>query len=241
MQSADPQNAAASKVDAPDKTICWGLLCRRSCPVPTLRGFVVFLVVFAIALVIGVRELHDFLAVNAPVEGGLLVVEGWTPDYGMKIVAEQFARDHYQKIYVTGGPIEYGSHLSQFKTYAQLGAATLVQLGMDSNVVQAVPAPKVKQDRTYAAAAALKKWFTAQGMNPDKIQLISDGPHSRRSRLLYEKALGRGVLVGVTAIPSEDYDEEHWWRYSGGVRNVIGEALAYLYARFIFSAPKSEP
>ena len=76
------------------------------------------------------------------------------------------------------------------------------------------------------------------GMSPTKVNLMSLGPHARRSRFLFEKALGKGVVVGVTAIPSRDFDPAHWWRSSSGVRDVIGETLAYAYARLLFHPPK---
>ncbi len=216
----------------------WGLLCLRPCLVPTLRGWIIFAVTFGLLLTITIRTLHPFLAMNQPLPDGLLVVEGWMPDYGMEIVIEEFKRNHQPTIYVTGGPLEFGVHLSAYRTYAQLGAATLLKLGLSSNSVQAVPAPQVRQDRTYAAALTLKNWFLEHGITPTKINLMSSGPHARRSRLLFQEAMGKGVVVGVTAIPSSEYDQQHWWRYSAGVRSVIAEGLAYLYARFLFVPPK---
>lgn len=214
------------------------MLRRRSCAVPTFRGCIVISLSVGVLLILFVRSLYPFLALNDPVPGGLLVVEGWAPDYGLQIAMEEFKREHYQKIYVTGGPLELGFHLAAYKTYAQLGAATLIRLGLDSNVVQAVPAPMVRQDRTYTAAVSLKKWLLEHGIQPTKIQLMTEGPHGRRSRLLYEKAMGHEVVIGVTSIPSRQYDPQHWWRYSAGFRNVVDEAVAYLYARLLFSAPK---
>jgi uncharacterized SAM-binding protein YcdF (DUF218 family) len=218
----------------PDQKRLWGLLRRHSCWLPTWRGWLVLLAAGGLLLTVVLRSLHPFLAVNEPITDGLLVVEGWSPDYGLALAAQEFARDHYQRIYVTGGPLEYGTYLTGFKSYAEVGAATLIKLGLDSNVVQAVPAPKVRQDRTYVSAVALKHWLLAHQIKPERIHLISDGPHCRRSRLLYQKAMGKDVTIGVTSIPSKDYDEAHWWRYSAGVRSVIGEGLAYLYARFLF-------
>ena len=192
----------------------------------------------SVVLVVFIRCLYPFLALNDPVSGGLLVVEGWLPDYGLQLASVEFKREHYQKIYVTGGPLEMGMHLAAYQTYAQLGAATLLKLGLDSNVVQAVPAPMVRQDRTYSSAVSLKKWLLEHDLKPTKIQLLSEGPHARRSRLLYEKVMGEDVAIGVTSIPSGQYDPKHWWHYSSGFRNVIDEAVAYLYARLLFSPPK---
>jgi len=31
-----------------------------------------------------------------------------------------------------------------------------------------------------------------------------------------------------------DYNPKQWWRYSDGVREVIGESIAYIYAKFFF-------
>ncbi len=221
-----------------EQRFCCGLLQRRSVIVPTFRGCLVFILVVAILLVLVIRTVHPFLAVNAPVTGGVLVIEGWAPDYALEAAAEQFNRDHYDKLFVTGGPLEWGSPLSEYKTTADVSAATLLKLGLSTNSVQAVPGPLVRRDRTYSSAVALKKWFEDHGTVPSKVNLLTVGPHARRSRLMFEKAFGKGVMVGVTALPVRDYDPAHWYRSSQGFRAVTGEAMAYGYARFFFRAPK---
>ena len=64
--------------------------------------------------------------------------------------------------------------------------------------------------------------------------IVTQGPHARRSRLLYEKAFGGDVEVGVIATEDPKYDPAHWWRSSEGVREVMSEAIAYGYARLFF-------
>ncbi|HEY5914759.1 MAG TPA: ElyC/SanA/YdcF family protein [Verrucomicrobiae bacterium] len=201
---------------------------------PTWRGCLAFILVF-LALTIGLgRGLHSFLSLNETVGGGSLAVEGWASDYSMEMAVIEFKRGGFEKIYVTGGPIEWGAPLSEYKTYAERGAAVLLKLGMATNLVQAVPAGRVRADRTYAAAVALNAWVREHKTPLSKLQVISEGPHARRSRLLFAQALGRGVQVGVTAVPVSEYDPQKWWRSSAGVRGVIGELLAYGYARFLF-------
>jgi hypothetical protein len=73
---------------------------------------------------------------------------------------------------------------------------------------------------------------------PAEFNLISVGPHARRSRLLFEKAFGREVRVGIIALESQDYDPQHWWRSSMGVRVVTDELIAYSYARLLFHPGK---
>jgi hypothetical protein len=60
------------------------------------------------------------------------------------------------------------------------------------------------------------------------------GPHARRSRLIFQKAFRDEVGVGVISVPDDEYDQGHWWTTSAGVRTVLGEVIAYLYARFFF-------
>jgi hypothetical protein len=187
-----------------------------------------------------VRGVHPFLAVTEPLPGGALVVEGWAPDYAMAEAVAEFHRHHYDKLYVTGGPPETGGLLMEYKTYAESGAAVLLKLGLTTNEVQAVPAPRVRQDRTYAAAVTFNTWLHRHGISPRRVHLISEGPHARRSRLLFKKALGPDVAVGVTAVPSQEYNARQWWRSSAGVRTVLDEAIGYGYARFFFRAKEPD-
>jgi hypothetical protein len=64
--------------------------------------------------------------------------------------------------------------------------------------------------------------------------VLTEDVHARRTRLLFQEAFGRDVKVGIIALPDPDYDPKRWWRYSEGVREVLGEGIAYLYAKFLF-------
>jgi hypothetical protein len=225
--------------DAPAKKPRFRLLRRRECLVPTWRGWLLLLVAgFALAWIVG-RKAHSFLAVNEPRPGGLLVVEGWAPDYALKESIEEFRAHPYTLMLVTGGPLEYGAPLYQYGTYAEVATATLIKYGMSTNSVRPVPAPAVQRDRTYNSAVALGAWLKEQQVTNRVVNVLTGGPHGRRTRLLFEKALGKEYEVGILSIPLPDYDPQRWYRSSGGVRAVIGEGLAYLYARFLFN-PKEE-
>jgi len=197
----------------------------------------VCLVIGAALVVVATKEIHPFLAVNEPVPGGVLVVEGWLPDYALEETIGEFRRDHSRTLFVTGGPVEYGAPLVDFKSSAELGAAALVRLGLATNTVQAVPAPWVRRDRTYASAVTLKNWLRKHGVAETNLNVISLGPHARRTRLLFSRAFGDEYKVGVIAIRDRDYDPSRWWESSSGVRSVIGETIAYGYARLFFHPP----
>jgi len=213
---------------------CLGLLRRRQCLVPTLRGWLLLFCAVLVLALVAFLGIGPFLAVTHSVPGGVLVVEGWVPDYMLEAAIAEFKRDHYARMFVTGVPLEQGAPLSEYKNYAQIGAATLLMLGMSTNDVQAVPTGATRRNRTYAMALSVRHWLRQHDMFPTKVNLITGGPHARRSRLIFEKAFGKGVTIGVISIPANDYDQKHWWHSSQGVRTIIGETLAYGYARLFF-------
>jgi uncharacterized SAM-binding protein YcdF (DUF218 family) len=97
-----------------------------------------------------------------------------------------------------------------------------------------VPSRVMNRDRTYAAAVALREWFREHDIAAKSLNVLTENVHARRTRLLFQKALGDDVLVGIIAVPNPDYDSKHWWRYSEGVKGVISEGAAYIYARLFF-------
>ena len=197
------------------------------------KNILVFCLLFIFTIiVISTVNLHNFLAVSQPVkEAEILVVEGWLPDYAIKEAIGEFNSGKYQMVITTGLPLSKGYYLAEYKNFAQLAAATMVKLGFDPNKLVAVPGPEVMKDRTYASAIALREWLEA-AKNPVKaINLYTFGPHARRSWLLFKKALAPEITVGVIAVAPQDYDPQQWWGSSEGVRTVIGETIAYIYAR----------
>ncbi len=215
-----------------------GLLQRRQCVVPTWRGWLLLLLVLGGLGIFFVHGIYGFLAVNDPVPGGTLVIEGWSPDNVIEGAVEEFRKSPYQRICLTGGPIEFGNAMLEHKTYAEYGKALCEKLGLPTEVLNAVPAPAVEKDRSYASALALAKWFREHGVTDATINIMGNGPHSRRTRLVYEKALGPSVKIGITNVAERTFDPTRWWTSSQGFRAVLSEGIAYIYARFFFS-PKS--
>jgi hypothetical protein len=200
-------------------------------------GWAVLLIGFSSALVTIILFVHPFLAPTKPVGGDILVVEGWLPDYALEKVKERFQQGDYQLLVTTGGKIGKGHHLSEYKTWAELAASRLKSLDFPEDKIMAAPVNKnFKKDRTYYSILALQRRLYEEGFNEASIDMVSLGVHARRSWFLFEKVFS-SVNVGVVAISPNEYDSSRWWLSSAGVRNVISESIAYLYARLIFSPP----
>ncbi len=188
-----------------------------------------------------VFEIYPFLAVTQRVDADALVVEGWVHPYGIRAGVEEFRKGNYQKIYTTGGPVVgKGGYVNDWNTSASVGAEELKREGIAPDLVQMVPSRVIGRDRTYSSAVALREWWSEHGMRPHGINIVTEDTHARRSRLLFQKALGADVKVGVIAVSSPDFDARHWWQYSEAVEEVIGETLAYAYATLLFHPTEAE-
>ena len=161
----------------------------------TWLGWIVFLSAIIISLTICLRLLHPFLAISAPVNGDIMVVEGWLPDYALEKVIVDFQDGYYKSLVITGGPLSKGSDFAEYSTYAELTAATLIKIGFDDNKLFVIPTPAVNRDRTYASAIELKKWLDNSGMVIEVLDIYSLGPHSRRSWLLFQYVFSPDIAI----------------------------------------------
>jgi hypothetical protein len=218
----------------PGPPIALGLLRRREVILPTWRGWLGL----ALLLAAGARGflvwVQPFLAVNAPIGGEALVVEGWIPDYALREALREFRSRGYPVLITTGGPVPEGMASSYHGNYARLAAAALREFGLPADSIVEAPAMGVRKDRTYAEGVAVAAWMRRQGRVPGSLDLFSFSTHARRSRLLFCLALGPGTRVGVFASRNRDYDPDRWWASSSGFRQVMDEWIAYLYAKSVF-------
>lgn len=168
---------------------------------------------------------YPFLARQAPVRAEMLVIEGWVGDELLAQAVDWAEHNGVKKIVATGGPVEVGSYLVHWKTYAEMTKARLEALGLGGRFeLSAVPAEKVRRGRTRESARALK---AATGMERGAFNLASEGPHVRRSWREFQGVFGDGVEVGSVALVPVAYGARDWWSCSEGVRAVVDEAVAY--------------
>lgn len=200
----------------------------------TAQGWGVTVLCIVVSIIFTITHIHSFLAVNSPIKADVLVVEGWLPDYALKDALTEFEKRSYKKVVTTGVPLPTGYYLAQYKTFAQLSAATLKALGLEKEKLTAVSAPDVIKDRTYASAVAFRQWLNSN-LPVESINLYTLDVHTRRSWLLFEQVLAPKIQVGAIAAKTQEYDPNQWWTSSEGVRSVISETIAYIYARFLSS------
>jgi hypothetical protein len=213
----------------------WGLLTRRERWGLSARGLTAMLLLAAVLFVTIFFGIYPFFSVTKRVNTRVLVVEGWIDPHAIRGAVEEFRTGGYEKVFTTGGPVRgMGQYTNDYNTAASVSADRLRKEGLPAERVQMVPSRVSARDRTYSSALALRRWCEENHVAIDGINVLTENVHARRTRLLFDKAFGGTVKVGIIAIPPADYDPRRWWRYSEGVREVLGESIAYIYARVFF-------
>ncbi len=214
----------------------FGLLSRRERWSLSWRGRLIFASVLLLVGFLCIKSVYSFFAITHRVNADILVVEGWIHEYAIRAAVKEFRSNPYRRVFTTGGPVVgTGGYVNDFQTSASVGADLLEKNGLENGLVQMVPSRIMDRDRTYGSAVALRNWFRDHNMDVRHIDIVTEDVHARRTRLLFQKAFGKDVQVGVIAVPNVDYPANRWWRYSQGLRDVVSEFAAYLYTRLFFS------
>jgi len=186
--------------------------------------------------------IYAFLAENHRIDANVLVVEGWIHEYAIRAAVKEFRTGAYEAVVATGGPVEgSGGYTNDFNTSANVGADLLKKDGLPASMLFVVPSRVMDRDRTYGSAVALKNWVDQHQVNVTGLNIITQNVHARRTRLLFQRALGNRVRIGVIAVQNPDYDPARWWHYSQGMKDVVSEGGAYLYAKLFFFPDEEKP
>ena len=111
----------------------------------------------------------------------------------------------------------------------------LRQEGVPDSMMVSVVAPLRQYDKTFATAMAVRDWLAQQpAPMPLAINLYSESAHARRSRLLYRKALGHRIQVGVVSLPMKEVSADNWWKQRSAISYTSVQIAKYIYARLFF-------
>jgi uncharacterized SAM-binding protein YcdF (DUF218 family) len=234
-ESRTERSIIGDRVDVRCSSMFLGVLSRKPRWGLSWRGRVLVAAATLVAGLLVFSNIFPFLAVTQRVPSDTLVVEGWIQEFGIQTAVKEFQIGRYKHLFTTGGPVRgNGGYVNDYQTSASVGAELLKKFGISNESVQMVPSHVIGRDRTYSSAVALRNWVRARHVEVDSLNIVTEDTHARRTRLLFARAFGPNVRVGVIAVPDPDYDARHWWRYSEGVEKVIEESVAYIYALFFF-------
>ena len=180
-------------------------------------------------------SIYPFLAVMDKIPARVLVVDGWMQANSLKRALAEFRSGEYDSLVLIQPLLDAEGQNDPGLACRNWVVAWFLQQGVTNAQLATLQPQVAMRDRTYHSALAVQAWLKEQGLSGQPINVITHGPHARRSRLLYRKVFGDGYKLGIISLRNLDYDPAHWWRTSAGVRELIGESIAYLYVRFFFN------
>jgi hypothetical protein len=186
-----------------------------------------FVLLFGLVFILGI---HPFLSLNHPVKADVLIVEGWIPEDSIKFAVQEFHKNHYDLILTNGGQIKPKSSLKAEDEYAELAKKRLMELGIDGNHIHAVKTAKINQSRTYSFALDTIGWLTKHKKSIKSVNILTLGPHARKSWVLYKKAANKKIDVGIISTPPVNYNPSYWYLSIIGIHFVLRDLAGYLYA-----------
>lgn len=156
------------------------------------------------------------------------MVEAWIPREALIEAAEAFRGGHYQYLVVVGSARE---KTPQSLTDADLAAGVLRRRGVVDNRIVVLRVPFHTTNRTYRNAAAFQQWLMKSTLPIRSIDVLTVGIHARKSRILFQYALGNSVRIGIIAAREPSYDPRFWPLSATGIRLVARNVAGYVYAK----------
>lgn len=193
----------------------------------------IWIITALLAIMAFVSAIHDFLAINHPVQANVLVIEGWICDsVAMKEAAEELKRGRYDvavtvgtlPTWQTGEPLQDNS--------AVCAADQLRQLGVKDHTIQILAVPNIDRHRTYTSAMVVKRWLINSKINVSGINVFTIGTHARKSLVLFRRAFSERIPIGVIAGTEDSYDPKRWFISLNGIYAVLRKTIGYLYAKW---------
>jgi hypothetical protein len=118
--------------------------------------------------------------------------------------------------------------INNFNSAAERAKSWLVSQGIDSTIIIAVPGRKSRINRTLTSALAFRNWLTKSGINVKGINIMSSGPHARRTWMTFNKVLDGKYEIGIISLPFDSSQSK-----IGNVISTIREAAGLVYYWFI--------
>ncbi len=201
----------------------------------SIYGWLLVVALMVALGIIGVRNAVSFLSAENTLAAKVMVVEGYIPDYAYREILDRFHKENYSLIVATGTTYDQGFYITNIKSSAELIGNSLLYLGFDSTKLAVVAVSEdVQVDRTYHSALVTRNYLRAHHPEIVKINVVSLGPHARRSLYLFEMAYEPEIEVGNIVIPQIGVDEKDWYKTSRGFRTVLDEGIAWLYVKLAF-------
>jgi len=115
--------------------------------------------------------------------------------------------------------------INNINSNAERTAKNLVSMGIDSNLIIAIPGKRVRINRTLNTALAFRDWLKTSDIKVEGINILSSGTHSMRTWMTFNKVLDKSYDIGIISLP--DYRNQYSRKRK--VLKTLRESLGLIY------------
>ena len=135
---------------------------------------------------------------------------------------------------------DYRQFEPRFNSSADYSSYILKKSGFKDSIIS-ITACKTNISKTYSCALAFKEWYLNSSFKGKAVNIVSRGPHTRRTWMIYKKVLGRDTNVGVILVDSKEYNKNNWWKSGAGIKDTMDEMGSYIYTIIVLPFLSKEP
>lgn len=178
-----------------------------------------------------------FFSLTHRLPAEVLVVEGWIGNDGIRAASLEFEGRGYKYIVTTGGQTPDRQNPAN---YAELAEQELIGLGVPQERIVVAPTGEIEHERTFKSAVAAWRALQKRGIHPRAINVLTLGPHARRTRLVYGKVYAPATLVGMIAWAPAYYHTQPWWESNARTKCFLKEIVGYPFEVLLNSGRASD-
>ncbi len=225
------RTAKETTAETAQAPILYGLLKRRRLFLPTLGALAISCGLFLCFLVAIAPIYYRFLAENAPLKGGALLISGEENDRAMSEAIHLLQIKEYDSLYVLCTHLRKGGVLVPNGTDEALNAERIRRLGHGAIADRSVPLPDPLLVGPQATYSSIVNWMGKNGGVPSRITYLGTGAQGRTEQIELQRAFNRcHTQIGVISVSPVEYNENWWWMTSAGFREVLSESLRFAVA-----------
>jgi hypothetical protein len=171
---------------------------------------------------------ESFLSKTDRAPADVLVVEGWVGYDALNFAKDEFEHGGYTLLVTTSGMT--GDRWDKKRwSYAEEAKDRLLRAGISGDRIVSAPPRETDRQRTFEAASAVWRTLNARGVKATAINVLTFGPHARRSQLVYAKVFQPGTRIGVISFVPSGYTATSWWRSSDRSSEFVRETVGYVF------------
>ena len=164
------------------------------------------------------RFTYRFLNVTDPVNGNVLIIEGWLSGKVLIEAAREFKKGDYSFCLITGKAFFLPSAMNM-----------LHKQGISLDSIRFVESDMKSRHRTYHMALAARNWLRENDQSIKAVNIFTGGPHGRKSWVIFRRVFGKEYSVGIISSKTWFFNPNSWWESKRGIRSVGRYGVGYLY------------